>query len=137
MTPQLLLDGSLESRARSLPALNVLASISNEGLNRAQTVAPDRGEIGARAIIIVSDSTLTLVSGSKRYPKHTSPSDTFQAYLSSMVQPGYGEVRMEDKWGARLIHLVGRVEAIMDELACGFPWCVCESRPILSRSVAK
>ena len=41
VTPQLLLDGSLESRARSLPALNVLASISNEGLNRAQTVAPD------------------------------------------------------------------------------------------------
>ena len=116
MAPQLLLDGSLKSRARSLPALNVLASISNEGLNRAQTVAPDRGEIGERAIIIVSDSTLTLVSGSKRYPKHTSPSDTFQAYLSSMVQPGYGEVRMEDKWGARLIHLVGRVEAIMDEL---------------------
>ena len=79
-------------------------------------MAPDRGEIGERAIILVSDSALTLVSGSKRNPKHTSPSDTFQAYLSSMVQPGYGEVRMEDKWGARLIHLVGRVEAIMDEL---------------------
>ena len=94
----------------------MLASISNEGLNKAQTVAPDRGEIGERAIILVSDSALTLVSGSKRNPKHTSPSDTFQAYLSSMVQPGYGEVRMEDKWGARLIHLVGRVEAIMDEL---------------------
>ena len=116
VTPQLLLDGSLDSRARSLPALNLLASISKEGLNRAQTVAPDRGEIRERAIILVSDSTLTLVSGSKRSPKHTSPSDTFQAYLSSMVQPGYGEVRMEDKWGARLIHLVGRVEAIMDEL---------------------
>ena len=79
VTPQLLLDGSLEARARSLPALNVLASISNEGLNKAQTVAPDRGEIGERAIILVSDSTLTLVSGSKRNPKHTSISDTFQA----------------------------------------------------------
>ena len=33
VTPQLLLDDSLEARARSLPALNVLASISNEGLN--------------------------------------------------------------------------------------------------------
>ena len=116
VTPQLLLNGSLESRTASLPALSLLASISNEGLNRAQTVAPDRAEIGERAMILVSDSTLTMVSGSKRAPKHTSPSDTLQAYLTNLVQPGYSEVRMEDRWGGRLIHLVGRVEAIMDEL---------------------
>ena len=116
ITPQLLLNGSLESRTASLPALSLLASTSNEGLNRAQTVAPDRGEIGERAMILVSDSTLTMVSGSKRAPKHTSPADTLQAYLTNLVQPGYSEVRMEDRWGGRLIHLVGRVEAIMDEL---------------------
>ena len=74
----------------------------------------DHGQVAERAMILVSDSALTMVLGGKRNPERTSPSDTFQAYLSDPTwiwrSANGGQV------GARLIQLVGRVEVIMDEI---------------------
>ncbi len=117
--PQMMLDGALGDRRSSLPALIALNGIDNDVLS-SMLPGGTQGQIDKpRYLILVSDSTLTLLSGGKRRPKHGNALADFNAQLTNPFGGPLGtylQVQHHDLWGAKLIHLVGKVEQLLDTL---------------------